>query len=151
MPEQPSLFNILRNDSWAATTIAAAVFMAIITMIVQIANWVTGTELSNVGNYLMITGVSFVVAAVFVPIRVKYVLDVFENGVETKASVVSTKVHKANMKLTLKYNFSGIDDQKTLDQVITEHTKHFLEEKEVVLVIHQYKPDRILLRDVYFK
>jgi hypothetical protein len=150
MLEKPRLINILRNDSWTTTTLGSAVFMAVITAIVQIVNWATGMELSDVGNYLTITGVTFAIAAVFVPIRIKYVLDVFENGVETKASVVSTKVHKANMKLTLKYNFNGVDSQKTLDQVITGHTKRFLEEKEVVLVIDQYNPNRILLRDVYF-
>lgn len=150
MLEQPRLINILRNDSWAVTTIGSAVFMAAITTIAYIANRLTGVEFSDVGDYLMITAVSFAIAAIFVPIRVKYVLNIFENGVETKASVVSIKVHKANMKMTLKYNLNGADTQTTVDQVITGRTKRFLEEKEVVLVVDPYNARRILIRDVYF-
>lgn len=150
MLEKPRLINILRNDSWAATNIASVVFMAAITAIVQIVNWVTGTEISNVGDYLMITGVVVVVAAVFIPFRVRHVLGIFENGVEVRAAVLSKKAHKANLKLNLRYKFNGADCEKTLDQVITEHTKHFLEDQEVLLVVDQNNPGRILLRDAYF-
>ncbi len=150
MLEKPRLINILRNDSWAATNLATAVFMAIITAIVQIVNLVTGMELSNVGDYLMITGVTIAVAAIFIPFRVRYVMGVFENGVEVRATVLSKKAHKANLKLNLRYKVNGTDWEKTFDQVITEHTKHFLEDQEITLVVDQYNPKRILLRDAYF-
>lgn len=150
MLEKPRLINILRNDSWAATNIASVVFMAAITAIVQIVNWVTGMELSNVDDYLMITGVTTAVAAVFIPLRVRHVMGVFENGMEVRATVVSKRIHKANLKLNLRYKVNGADWEKTLDQVITEHTKHFLEDQEVLLVVDQYNPGRILLRDAYF-
>lgn len=150
MLEKPRLINILRNDSWAATNIASVVFMAAITAIVQIVNWVTGMELSNVDDYLMITGVTTAVAAVFIPLRVRHVMGVFENGMEVRAMVVSKRIHKTNLKLNLRYKVNGADWEKTLDQVITEHTKHFLEDQEVLLVVDQYNPGRILLRDAYF-
>lgn len=150
MLEKPRLINILRNDSWAATNIASVVFMAAITAIVQIVNWVTGMELSNVDDYLMITGVTAAVAVVFIPLRVRHVMGVFENGMEVRAMVVSKRIHKANLKLNLRYKVNGADWEKTLDQVITEHTKHFLEDQEVLLVVDQYNPGRILLRDAYF-
>lgn len=150
MLEKPRLINILRNDSWAATNIASVVFMAAITAIVQIVNWVTGMELSNVDDYLMITGVTAAVAVVFIPLRVRHVMGVFENGMEVRATVVSKRIHKANLKLNLRYKVNGADWEKTLDQVITEHTKHFLEDQEVLLVVDQYNPGRILLRDAYF-
>lgn len=150
MPERPRLINILRNDSWAATTLAAAFFLGIITTIAQIANWVTGMELSDIGNYLRITGAALAFAAVFVPLRVRHVLGIFENGVETKAQVVSIKVHRTNMKFTLNYKFNGSDRQSTLDQVITGHTRRFLKAKEVVLIVDRVNPSRILLRDAYF-
>lgn len=149
MLEQPRLIKILRNDSWAAPATGAFLAISLYTLIAQIVNWVAGMELSIISDYLMIAGVTCVISSLVVLYRTRYIRSIFENGIEVKASVVSKKVHRADLKLTLKYDFLGQPREKVLDQVITERTKHFLEEKEVVLVVDQYNPSRILLKGVY--
>lgn len=150
MPKKPKLLKILRNDSWAAIFIGVLIGLSIITLLAHAANMFTGMELSNIGEYLLILGVVFVFALIVVPYRLKYVSDIFENGVEVKARVASKKVHRADLKLTLKYDFNGSNCEKVLDQLITSQTKHFLDESEVILIIDQYNPEHVLLRDVYY-
>ncbi len=149
MIQQPSLFKIAQNDSWVTPTIGSFIFLVAITAIVQIVNWITGVELSDIKQYILITGVFFLIALIFIPLRVRYVRDIFENGVEVKAQVVSTKIYRANLKLTLLYGFQGQSVEKSIDQVITRQTKHYIHEKEVTLVLNQNHPNRILLRDAY--
>ena len=82
-------------------------------------------------------------------VRVNQIKEIFENGSELIATIVSCKVHKANMKLTLRYHYLGQVYEKNYDQVITMKTKHFINENEAALVVDRQHPERFVLRDVY--
>lgn len=149
MLEQPRLIKILRNDSWSATTLGSLIFMAVVSILAQLVDKIAGAEFSQIKQYILMTAVLFVFTLLVVPYRIWYVRKIFENGIEIKAIVIGRKTHKANLKLTLKYDLHGVPCEKVFDQVITEQTKHLAERAEVDLIIDQDNPLHILLKDAY--
>jgi len=149
MDHTPGIPNIILNDSWAAPALGSSVFLVSITLIVLLANPILGSKTVDPVNFIWMSGVSLPVTIAIAIHRIRYVREIFENGVTVQARVVETSHHKSNLRLKLRYTYLTQPEEKIVDQVITGKTKGFLTQKEVTLVIDQRNPGRILLRDAY--
>jgi hypothetical protein len=106
-------------------------------------------EEADPAAFAWMTGVAFIIAVIIVAWRLRYVAEVFENGVEVKAQITGVKINRGGMSLTLQYAYLGQPREVKIDQVITGKTKPLLSQKEVTLVIHQEKIKNILIREAY--
>ncbi|MBK8784150.1 MAG: hypothetical protein IPO22_20700 [Anaerolineales bacterium] len=149
MPRKPDIFKIIQSDSWTATALGAFTFLLAITTFSLLTDQILMNNGLNSTPLVVATGVCFLVSIIVMCVRVNQIKEIFENGSELIATIVSCKVHKANMKLTLRYHYLGQVYEKNYDQVITMKTKHFIRENEAALVVDRQHPERFVLRDVY--
>lgn len=147
---KPRLIEIVLNDSWTAPGVGAFFMLLIMTLFVLSINQLPGDlQIVNASVFLWMTGISCMVAILTIIWRVKYVTEVFKNGVVIQAQVIDSSHHKSALHLRLGYTYLGQRHDKKLAQVITSKTKKLLHQTEIALVIDQFNPDHILIRDVY--
>jgi hypothetical protein len=142
-------FRAIQNDYWIATTLGTVFFSAVITFISVISNRFILADSLNTNVLAAGTGVFALISIILIPLRIRYIQGIFDNGVEVKAAIKSHSIYKANLKLNLEFEYLGQVHNQRLEQVITRNTKHFIDAKEVVLVIDPNNLNRLLLRDVY--
>jgi hypothetical protein len=132
MNHKPGILSILQNDSWAAPVLAAFIVSLTMTIIVLATNQFVGNLKSvNVATFIWMTGISFF-ASIFTSIqRVRYVTNVFENGLMIKAQVIKTSHFRTNLKMKLQYTYLSQTHEKTLEQVITFKTKNLSIKKKL--------------------
>lgn len=151
MERTPGIFSILQNDSTAASALGGFIFVLATTVITYLTKFFIGSlpEKVNPVYFLWMSGSFFLVAAIVAMWRIQQVSAIFENGSEVTAQVLESKVFRTRWTLKLRFFHSGKQQVTTIDQLITVKTKSMLDHKEVVLIIDQREPTKILLRDAY--
>ncbi len=143
------IFKTIQNDSWIAPALGTVFFSVVITFISVISNHFILANSVNTNVLAVVTVFSALISIILIPLRIRYIQRIFDNGVEVKAVIKSHSIYKANLKLTLEFEYLGQVHNQKLEQVITRNTKRFIDAKEVVLVVDPNNLHRLLLRDVY--
>ena len=151
MDRAPGIVSILQNDSTAASTLGGFIFVLATTVITYLSKWFIGSlpDTMNPVYFLWMSGIFFLVAVLVSLWRIQQVSAIFENGSEVTAQVLESKVFRTRWTLKLRFFHTGQQQEINFDQLITKKTKSMLDHKEIVLIIDQREPTKILLRDAY--
>ena len=150
MDPKPGILRILQSDSWAVSFLGGLIYTLVITIIVLATYpYLHEPKSINPPFFIGMTIVSFIAAIFVCIIRVRYVKQVFENGVTVKAQVIKSRAFRSNLHLTLRYTYLSQVFEKKVEQVITGKTRKLRDQTVVDLIIDPENPDRVLIRDVY--
>lgn len=151
MIEKPDIFSIIKNDSTIASGIGSFIFALAITVILYLTKELMGTmpESFNPLHFIWLTLTTLAYTVIVTAWRIPRITAIFENGTEVTAQVLESSVFRTIWTIKLHYTHLGQPHDLTVKQLITEKTKHMLNNKELTLIIDQRNPKNILLRDVY--